>query len=149
LYAAACRAGAHYAGADQAQQEVLWSFGEDLGVAFQIMDDCLDLTGEESVVGKTLGSDLSLGKLTLPMIHLLANSGSERARLERAMSGSASEQGGAELLGAFDVEGSVGYALERGRGIVHRAIGRLTNLPAGPARDAMKDLAEYVLTRDS
>ena len=78
LYAAACRAGGHYAGADAAQQDALWAFGEDLGVAFQIIDDCLDLTGEESVVGKSLGSDLSLGKLTLPMIHLLANSGGRR-----------------------------------------------------------------------
>ena len=65
LYAAACRVGAHYAGAESNQIEALASFGYDLGLAFQIIDDCLDLNGDEAVGGKSLGTDLGLGKLTL------------------------------------------------------------------------------------
>lgn len=147
LYGAACRVGGHYAGASQAQLEALWSFGEDLGIAFQIIDDCLDLTGEEKVVGKSLGTDLGLGKLTLPMIHLIANSGDRRERLVQMIVDPRPGQGFEELRREFDVGASVAYALGQGRRFVERAVGALSALPEGPARDAIGGLAEYVIRR--
>ena len=69
------RLGALYAGADEALADRLAGFGRDLGIAFQIADDLLDLTGHEGTAGKTLGTDLDQQKLTLPLIHALHNAG--------------------------------------------------------------------------
>src|SRR5262249_7522931 len=71
LTACCCRLGAVYAGAAPDVVEALARFGRLVGQAFQIADDLLDLVGEEKATGKSLGTDLEQGKLTLPLIHLL------------------------------------------------------------------------------
>ena len=71
LTAVSCRLGAHYAGADEATTEALDRYGRNLGIAFQIADDVLDIWGEERLTGKSLGTDLEKQKLTLPVIRLL------------------------------------------------------------------------------
>ena len=71
LMACCCRLGAHYAGAKPEVCEALARYGYDLGVAFQIADDVLDLLGDEATVGKSLGTDLLKQKATLPLIRLL------------------------------------------------------------------------------
>src|SRR5258706_10506873 len=53
------------------QQESLWDYGFNIGMAFQLVDDLLDFTGEEDIIGKPVGGDLREGKMTLPIIHLL------------------------------------------------------------------------------
>src|SRR5262245_54474641 len=70
LCACCCRLGAHYAGASAATIEHLTSYGRNLGNAFQIVDDLLDLEGQEQVTGKSLGTDLAHRKMTLPLILL-------------------------------------------------------------------------------
>jgi len=70
LCACCCSLGAHYAGADEQTVEQLTSFGQQLGIAFQIADDLLDLVGEEQTVGKSLGTDLTKHRMTLPLIML-------------------------------------------------------------------------------
>src|SRR5262245_307960 len=72
LCAVACQLGGHYAGASQGACESLDGFGRSLGIAFQIADDLLDVIGNESKTGKSLGTDLQKQKLTLPLIYLLA-----------------------------------------------------------------------------
>ena len=71
LTAVSCRLGASYAGAPEATVAALDRYGRNLGIAFQIADDVLDIWGEERVTGKSLGTDLEKQKLTLPVIHLL------------------------------------------------------------------------------
>jgi octaprenyl-diphosphate synthase len=71
LTAVSCRLGAHYAGASREAVDALEDYGRDLGVAFQIADDVLDIWGEERAAGKSLGTDLEKQKLTLPIIRLL------------------------------------------------------------------------------
>lgn len=75
LYAVACEVGARIAGLGEPERKALYQFGLDLGMAFQIIDDCMDYAGDESVVGKSLGTDLHQGKVTLPLIHLLRAQG--------------------------------------------------------------------------
>src|SRR6185437_8296242 len=70
LTAVSCRLGAHYAGAPEPLVRALEGFGRDLGIAFQIADDVLDIWGEEQATGKSLGTDLEKQKLTLPLIRL-------------------------------------------------------------------------------
>ena len=85
LTACCCRLGAHYAGAEPAVCEALARYGHDLGVAFQIADDVLDMVGEEAAVGKSLGTDLLKQKATLPLIWLLGTvSPAERVELTSA-----------------------------------------------------------------
>ncbi len=74
LFACSCLLGARIADASVEQASALESFGLDLGIAFQITDDLLDITGCESTAGKTLGTDIQKCKLTMPIIHLLENS---------------------------------------------------------------------------
>lgn len=149
LYAAACQVGVHYAGGEAQQAQALWAFGRDIGVAFQIMDDCLDLTGDEDVVGKSLGTDLGLGKLTLPLLKLLKHSGERRGRLLHLV-GSCDNPAVsvAELRAEFDVDAAVINALTEARRWVERGLETLQTLPEGPARDAMADLADYVVRRN-
>src|SRR5688572_28856047 len=71
LTAVSCRLGALFAGADERLAEQMGGFGRDLGIAFQIADDLLDVLGEEATTGKSLGSDLELQKPTLPIIRAL------------------------------------------------------------------------------
>ena len=81
LLSCACLLGAYFSGADQTVQDIFRRFGVKLGVAFQMIDDILDLVGQESVTGKTLGTDLLEGKSTLPLI-LFMQAASEKDRGE-------------------------------------------------------------------
>jgi octaprenyl-diphosphate synthase len=73
LFAVAAELGAKLNSAPVAQVDGLTNFGRHLGAAYQIYDDCIDLAGRESVCGKTLGTDLRKGKMTLPVLQLLRN----------------------------------------------------------------------------
>ena len=92
LYAAALRCGARLAGAPDDEMEALSRFGLRVGSAFQIVDDILDLDGEEGVGGKSLGTDLDKAKMTLPLLRLRDRATPrDRAKLEDAI-----RDGGAE-----------------------------------------------------
>jgi octaprenyl-diphosphate synthase len=71
LFALACDMGAHLSGATGVQRSALRQYGMSLGTAYQIYDDCLDLLGSERSAGKSLGTDLIKGKMTLPILVLL------------------------------------------------------------------------------
>jgi octaprenyl-diphosphate synthase len=82
LFALSCDLGAYLSGAAPGQRAALRHYGLALGTAYQVYDDCLDLFGSEELVGKSLGTDLAKGKMTLPMIWLLQQASvSERARI--------------------------------------------------------------------
>jgi octaprenyl-diphosphate synthase len=83
LFALACDLGAHVSGATPVQRQALRDYGMDLGTAYQIYDDLLDLFGTEGVAGKSLGTDLAKGKLTLPLLVALERaSDAEAAQLQ-------------------------------------------------------------------
>lgn len=83
LFALSCDLGAFLSGAAPAQRSALRQYGLALGTAYQVYDDCLDLFGSEDRAGKSLGTDLAKGKLTLPLIWLLERGdASERARIK-------------------------------------------------------------------
>ena len=86
---------AQYAGADAARVRELETYGMSLGTAFQIQDDILDIVGDEHTVGKTLGSDVEKGKMTLPMIHFLRTAPREHRELLRSLLAMAHTSGSA------------------------------------------------------
>ncbi|MEQ8745831.1 polyprenyl synthetase family protein [Pyruvatibacter sp.] len=144
LIAAACELGAASGGCDEARCMAFGEYGRRIGLAFQIQDDLLDLLGEASVVGKSLGKDLEKGKLTLPLIHHLAtvDPADRDASLTVIRSGDSS--GVASLLQRTE---SVGYAAGLARSYVQDAIDLMTSQPASAARDCLLGLAEAVVTR--
>jgi octaprenyl-diphosphate synthase len=84
LFALSCDLGACLSGASPAQRTALREFGMGLGTAYQVYDDCLDLFGSEAAAGKSLGTDLAQGKLTLPVLRFWQHAGPlEKARLEQ------------------------------------------------------------------
>ncbi len=145
LFGASARLGGHYAGATPAQEAALETYGIELGIAFQIADDCLDLQGDEAVVGKSLGTDLTKGKLTLPLLYLLSTHEDAERRLRQIM---AADGGLGRLAAEFDVPAAVQFSLERARERIAAALEALEGLPEGPARAAMADLAGHVVQRE-
>jgi octaprenyl-diphosphate synthase len=147
LCACSCRIGAHYAGADHKRVERLTRFGSELGVAFQISDDLLDLLGDESVAGKSLGTDLIKQKATLPLIRLLSQvDGQQRAEVMEILSRSDDHDREA-LMPWFQQSRAIGYARQQAAAHVARAVEQLRSIEVSPAVDALKGLAEFVVTR--
>lgn len=151
LVAVACELGARACGADHAMQAAMFTFGRDLGIAFQIQDDLLDLTGSEETVGKSVRKDLEKGKLTLPIIHHLGMlAGPARsdslALLESAAAGGHTGATAA-LLAGLSQTGSVEYA----EGVAHRLVSQaksaLSGLPPSPHRAMLDAMADAVIER--
>ncbi|HEX2838495.1 MAG TPA: polyprenyl synthetase family protein [Phycisphaerales bacterium] len=151
LIATAAELGAMCSGADARTQRTLAAFGRDVGVAFQVQDDLLDLLGAESTVGKSVGKDIENGKLTLPVIHYLSlASATERGRmlgmLERA-SGDPSHALAEEMGSMLERSGSVEYAKAKATEYVKRACDGLATLPDSPAKRTMLAMADAVVGR--
>ncbi|WP_202797404.1 polyprenyl synthetase family protein [Chthoniobacter flavus] len=140
LFAAACELGALINEAAPEVIDALRIFGLQLGTAYQIYDDVLDLAGDEAKAGKTLGSDLRKGKLTLPILHLLQISDeAERHRLsEIILNGDE-----ADILALAEkaiAAGAVKSAIATGRKMLREAEGRLQIVPENKYRDALGGL---------
>jgi len=139
------RLGAHYAGAAAPVVERLADYGRNLGVAFQIADDVLDLGGDALIAGKTLGTDVEQQKLTLPLIRALADLPADEAdRLRRAFQAGAV----AEVADALAAAGTVAAAEAEARRIAAAARRALAVLPASPYRAALEHIADWAVHRD-
>lgn len=151
LCACCCELGAHYAGADAEIVDDLKQFGLEVGTAFQIADDILDLGVDEHETGKSLGTDLRNQKMTLPIIHALAQLDQTRrtalkARIETAPSDDETIEQVRQALADAD---SVEYALGKASSLIESAVERLDQLPDSPAKTALRSMAYFVLTRKS
>ena len=148
LYAAALRCGAELCGAPAEQSRALSSFGLKVGAAFQIIDDILDLTGDESTVGKSLGTDLEKAKMTLPLLRLRGRATpADRARLKEAVLSRDGRRRAA--IGALLEEyGAVESARATAEALVEEAHRELAKLPDAPERALLAQSADYVLARD-
>ena len=132
------------------QVRALREYGFKLGVAFQLMDDLLDFTGDTAALGKPVGGDLREGKLTLPVIRLM-RSGDPDARAlvtEIVQDRSVTLDRWAELCRLLAEHGALDFATERANEFAESARQHMEAFPPSPERDALVALAEYVLTRD-
>jgi octaprenyl-diphosphate synthase len=132
------------------QQDGLREYGFNLGVAFQLVDDLLDFTGDAKALGKPVGADLREGKMTLPLIHLLAQGSEVGEAIVREImtSRTASEAQWNELLGILREHRSIDYAERRAVEYAERAKKHLSPFPPSAERDALLALPDYVLQRD-
>lgn len=148
LTAVSCRLGAHYAGASSAVVEAMESYGRDLGIAFQIADDVLDLWGEERNTGKSLGTDLKKQKLTLPLIHFLATAPSDSASAVRRLLGEP-EPDRRSLRDYLDSSDALEYSWSLAKQHAERAHAALETLPESNAKSVLRSLTQYVVRRSS
>lgn len=149
LFAAACQIAAVVAERDETVEQALASYGRDLGIAFQLVDDAIDYVSDAQTMGKNAGDDFRDGKITLPVILAYAR-GTEEARefWRRAMSGRAA--GEAELARAGELlrtTGAVADTLARARHYGQRAKDVLAAFPNGPARAALTETVEFAIHR--
>ena len=145
LIGASCRLGSLLSGDGEEICGRLERYGVAAGIAFQITDDVLDLTGEQDVVGKSVGKDLDKGKLTLPMILALrdAGPGAREPLLEMIDSRNL-----VELRKALEQSGCVQQALDIASTLVSKAKGELDHLPETPAKDMLCAMADGILDRE-
>ena len=142
-----CSVGARFAGASEHGIKQLETYGLCLGQAFPIQDDILDLVGDISTVGKTLGSDIEKGKMTLPMIHFLRTAPAEHRSLLRSLLSSPDGDKVERIRNLILPSKSIEYTRDRARQLVDRARRAIAELPAGDARQALDTMAEFVVTR--
>ena len=132
------------------RQDALWEYGFNIGMAFQIVDDLLDFTGDEVVLGKPVGGDVREGKMTLAVIHLLGCGDPLAAALIRriVLDREASLEEWRELRALLAHHRSIDHAYLVATDFVERAKKALGAFPPGPERDALMYLPDYVLSRD-
>ncbi|QDT68273.1 Octaprenyl-diphosphate synthase [Planctomycetes bacterium MalM25] len=149
LCACCCRLGAVYAGATAEQADAMESFGRNLGMAFQIADDLLDLTGDEATTGKTTGADLAKQKMTLPLIYTrdsLVNG--PRNNLEDWLTKPSAESL-AEVRKLVEAVGGFAYAQQKASDYADAAANDLKALPETDARETLALLARFASRRDA
>jgi octaprenyl-diphosphate synthase len=147
LCACCCRLGAHYAEASPEVCEELATYGREVGLAFQITDDLLDLVGDEQVAGKSLGTDLAKHRPTLPLIRCLELATDAERRELLALLDRPAAEGRAELRPWFERYGALAYAREVARQFAQRAADRLRILSPSPAREALARVAVLLVDR--
>ncbi|MCE5302057.1 MAG: polyprenyl synthetase family protein [Planctomycetaceae bacterium] len=147
LTSCCCEVGAYYAGASPETCRRLADYGRDLGIAFQIADDVLDLTGNETVVGKSLGTDLAKQKATLPLIRLLdAVDDPQRQQLVAILSRSDNHRQEA-LRPWFERYQAISYARQKAGRFSQQAVEQLSTLSATVALDSLRGLTDFVIAR--
>lgn len=148
MFKSACELGVHYGGGSEAQARSMAGFGIDLGTAFQIIDDCLDVVGDERVAGKSLGTDLETGKVTLPVIRLARHLDEAGiAHLRQLLTGPVDGDRRALLRSEFPLDEAVRGCHEEADRFLHGCLATLSCFPASAERQGLLDLCTFVLER--
>jgi octaprenyl-diphosphate synthase len=140
------RLGAVYAGASEAVADRLAAYGRHLGIAFQVADDLLDLTGDEATAGKTLGTDLDQQKLTLPVIHALSHLPPAEANDARDLLKNGASR--STIAAILERTNSVGYARRRAEEFSRNARTALDGLPRSECRTILEQLTDWAIRRE-
>jgi heptaprenyl diphosphate synthase len=150
LFELPCHLGAYLSGTSPAYLTALATYGRHLGLAFQLADDALDLTGQVTQLGKATGTDLREGVYSLPVLRALRQGGTVGEQLQ-ALLGQVqlTEDEVKMVLRLVWESGTVAEALDVAREYARRAQTALAVLPEGPARLSLSRLAEYAITRSS
>jgi octaprenyl-diphosphate synthase len=147
FFSSCCGVGALLAQASKKQVQSLEYFGLNAGIAFQITDDLLDITGNESKTGKTAGSDVNKNKLTLAIIHLLrVVDDKDRKKVYEALN-QTDVKGKDELLKMLGRHNSLEYAHSQAQQFLDKALSALTSLKESGAKEALIETAKFMAGR--
>lgn len=148
LFEASSKSGAAVANADGAMLEALGNFSHYIGLAFQIVDDTLDVTGDPHNTGKAVGTDLIEGKPTLPVIYAMQDPDKGPRLIELFEKADVTTDDVAEALELIRSTDSVDRCLSKAREYVDEAVGYMDSVPDSIYKDALLDLASYIVSRD-
>ena len=148
LFEAAAHTAAEISGADADCAEAMAAWGRDLGLCFQLVDDALDYAGEAERLGKNTGDDLAEGKMTLPLIHTLANGTAAQQEVVRSAVTQRDASRFDAVRAAVIAAGSVAYTQEQAQARAHSARVHLQHLPPSAFRDALGALTDFAAARD-
>jgi octaprenyl-diphosphate synthase len=150
MFSVCLRLGALLAGKSEEEEGQLGAYGHHLGMSFQLIDDVLDFTSSEEILGKPIGNDLREGKVTLPLIYLLQRCTREEAREVMSVL----EEGGfnshrfSKILDLIDRYETLQATREKAQEFAQKAKCCLETLPDTPYKDALRSLPDFMLDRE-
>jgi octaprenyl-diphosphate synthase len=149
LFRAAAQVGAVVAERPRAEEEALASYGENLGIAFQLIDDALDYSARQATLGKAVGDDFRDGKITLPVLIAYARGGEgERAFWRRTLEAQQTDPHDLERAQALLTRhGAIAETVARAEGYGAKARASLAPFPPSRAKAAMLDLVDFCIER--
>jgi heptaprenyl diphosphate synthase len=145
--AASCRLGALAAQGDALALEALTGYGWHVGMAFQLVDDLLDLTADPATLGKAVASDFQQGVVTLPVMYALDHS-DHGEKLRAALEDPGSPGAWDLITGVLDESGALSYVRDKAQGMIELALQALAPLPVSAAHVALDTLARFVVARE-
>jgi len=128
--------------------QALKSYGYEIGMAFQIVDDILDFTGEQAIMGKPVASDLRQGLITLPALYYLENNPNDPIIQGLLKSNFCDEDCIGKLVNSIRNSGAIQKSTKEAQQSVERALQALESLPDTAQRQALADLSRYIVERD-
>lgn len=146
LFAASCQVGAKISCGKEPVEEALKDYGLNLGVAFQIIDDCLDLVAEERDLGKDGGLDFKAGELTLPVLNLLSEV-KDRERIIKLLASSDRQEAFQDLRRRFINSKALNSTKQSAFSYIHKAKRSLNKLRDSSYKQSLIFLLEYVITK--
>ena len=146
LFETACKSAAMLSTEDVTAWERARIYGNQIGMAFQIVDDVLDFTGEQETIGKPVASDLRQGLVTLPAI-LYLDQNADKALLKSVVRGEASEADISRLVEAIREGGAIEASLQVAHGFVERGLQALSSFPDCLEKKSLESLARYIVQR--
>lgn len=149
LFAAACHVGGLVAGASPEQEQALQDYGNNLGIAFQLIDDALDYSAQQAELGKTVGDDFKDGKLTLPVILAIERgSDEEKAFWKRTQEDQAFEEGDlSHALSLMEKHNTLNETVTRAETYGENAKSALSVFPDSPVKQALSDVVDFCIRR--
>lgn len=148
LFSAATRLAAVIAGSDQDTEEALAIYGQQLGVAFQLIDDALDYKSTTEELGKNLGDDLAEGKPTLPLIYAITHGTESQAKVVVDAIKQGSREAFAEVYDIVLSTNAIEYTEKCAHDAAQKAIDALSCLPESESKQALISLARFSVQRD-
>ncbi len=147
MFVLATKSAALISECDEGTVAAMRKFGYEIGMAFQIVDDILDFTGEQEAVGKPVASDLRQGLVTLPAIYYQEGNPNDED-MKAVLEGEYADEARMErLVGAIRDSGAIQDAFEEAREYVERGLAYLGRMPESVEREALFELGEYIVDR--
>jgi geranylgeranyl pyrophosphate synthase len=148
LFEASTKTAAKLSNANDDIVAAVKEYGYDIGMAFQIIDDILDFTSEQTTMGKPVASDLRQGLITLPVLYFLENHPNDMDMRNILETSFCDENCLGRLLTSIRESGAIEQSLNEARTFVHKGLEVLTKLPESQERKALEDLACYIIDRE-
>ncbi len=145
FFQACCQCGALAVGATESQAQSMANFGRHVGMAYQIVDDLLDLVGDTADLGKPVGSDLKAGIITLPLLYLIRQNGSQSIQSESTTPLDQRKQ--RELVARLQDQGAVDYTMETARSYASQAKQALQDIPLNQSRWLLTATVDQLIER--